>query len=234
MVERAHHQLVATLALLGLTTGCCPTLPPALGAPPELLTRPAPAPFTEVAAAPPPAPSASARPTTGPTPPKVQRALVLLDAGRHPAKLIRVTRERGEEVACDAPCNRVLELPEKAWFYVASPRSQATMLHQLYSPEDPVVWMKVRPTSTLGYRALHVSGIAAAAIGGALVLGALISIPWAKESQDGIHGAMFTGVAGILLTPSGGMMLLVSDVFLSHSELTFIDPRTRPDLKIHF
>ena len=166
MARPAPLRLLGTLALASLTTGC------AFG--PTWVSIPPPAPRAE-----PP-----------PEGPAVQRVFVTIDADRLPAKLIRLERGKDEEVVCEAPCNRVIEVPRRAWFYVAAEKSQPTALHNLHSPEDPVAWMRVDTSNTVTYHALKGLGIAHVAAGSAMMLGALISIPWAKESNAGILDAL--------------------------------------------
>ncbi len=210
MARSAPRRLLCSLAFAALTSGCA-LGPTWIGLPP---------------------PASPKEPL--PKEPEVQRVFVTIDADRLPAKLIRLERWKSEEVVCDAPCNRVIEVPRKAWFYITAEKSQPTMFHKLDSPEDPVAWIHVNTSNTVTYHALKGLGIVHVVAGSLMVLGSLISIPWAKKSQQGITDALATGTTGLMMVPTGTMFWMFSDMFLSRSEWTFKDPRKRPDLRVHF
>ena len=47
---------------------------------------------------------------------------------------------------CAAPCNRVIAVRKDAWYHVEAFAARPTRSFDLYSPQDPVVWLDVKTT----------------------------------------------------------------------------------------
>ena len=125
-----------------------------------------------------------------------------------------------ETPVCTAPCNRVLSVEKGARFHIRAPFARNTRSFELHSPQDPVVWLDYKATQSATHDAIYRVFVGTIVAGTALV-----------ESDGARTTFSAAGAAGLVLA------LPVSTVFglvvmaYSESDVTFLDPRRKPDLK---
>ncbi|MDI1452156.1 hypothetical protein [Polyangium sp. 6x1] len=180
------------------------------------------------ACAPPRRPSSPPRPASVAAAPE-QRVFVRIDAESSTTKLVE-EREDHDVPVCAAPCNRVIAVRKDAWYHVEAFAARPTRSFDLYSPQDPVVWLDVKTTRQSTYDTLYRVFLGTMIAGGALMLTGVIGAPFAEEkgAQTAFAAAGFTGL--LLLLPVSAVLGGVSSAY-STSNVTFKDPRTRPDLR---
>ncbi|MRG92231.1 hypothetical protein [Polyangium spumosum] len=173
-------------------------------------------------------PPLPAAPMPAASPPE-QRVFVRIDADHPTAKLVEA-REENDVPVCDAPCNRVIPVRKGARYHVEAFAARPTRSFELYSPHDPVVWLDVKTTAQSKYDTIHRIFIATVITSSALVLTGAIGTPLAeaKSTQAAFSATGFAGL--VLLLPVSAVL---GGISLAHStsNLTFKDPRTRPDLR---
>ena len=201
MSKGPRGKTVCASAMLLLTmTGCAP------------LRRP------PLPAAPPGAPAAPE-----------QHVHVRIDADRPAATLVEERRDQ-DVPACAAPCDRVIPVRKGARFHVEALGARPTSSFELYSPQDPVVWLDVKTSSQATYDTLYRIFLGTMITGGALMLTGVLGVPFAEEkgTQTALSAVGFTGLG--LLLPVSGILGGIAGAY-STSKVTFKDPRTRPDLR---
>ena len=174
---------------------------------------------------PPPIPAA---PKPAPPPPE-QRVFVRIDADNPTAKLVEERKDNDVPV-CAAPCNRVISVKRGARYHVDAFGARPTWSFDLYSPYDPVVWLDVKTTSQSTHDTIYRIFLGTIIVGGALMLTGAIGTPFAEEknTQTALSATGFAGL--MLLLPISGALGGISTAY-STSNVTFKDPRTRPDLR---
>ncbi|MDI3292118.1 hypothetical protein [Polyangium sp. 15x6] len=180
------------------------------------------------ACAPPRRPSSPPKPESVAAAPE-QRVFVRIDADHPAAKLVEERKDNDVPV-CAAPCNRVISVRKGARFHVEAFGARPTWSLDLYSPQDPVVWLDVKTTSQSTHDALYRVFLGTIIAGGALMLTGAIGTPFAEEkgTQTALSAVGFTGL--VLLLPVSSVLGGISAGH-STSKVTFKDPRTRPDLR---
>jgi hypothetical protein len=181
--------------------------------------------------------AACAPPPRPPVPPKLeiaaaapeQKVFVRIDADHPAAKLVEQRKDQDVPV-CAAPCNRVIPVRQGARLHVEAFGARPTTSFELYSPQDPVVWLDVKTTQQSTHDTIYRIFLGTLITGGALMLTGVIGTPLAEEkgTQTALAATGFTGL--ILLLPVSGILGGISAAY-STSNLTFKDPRTRPDLR---
>ncbi|TKD09556.1 hypothetical protein [Polyangium fumosum] len=174
------------------------------------------------------------RPPSEPKPESVaavpeQRVHVRLDADHPAAKLVEERKESDVPV-CAVPCERVIPVRQDARFHVEALGARSTRSFYLYSPQDPVVWLDVKTTPQSTHDTLFRVFLGTMIAGGALLVAGAIGTPFAEEkgTQTAFSAVGFTGV--VLLLPVSAILGGVATAY-STSNVTFKDPRTRPDLR---
>ncbi|MDI1480910.1 hypothetical protein [Polyangium sp. y55x31] len=174
------------------------------------------------------------RPPSGPRPESVavvpeQRVFVRIDADHPAAKLVE-ERNDNDVPVCAAPCERVIPVRKGASFHVEASGAGPTRSFDLYSPQDPVVWLDVKTTPQSTHDTLYRVFIGTIIAGGALMLTGAIGAPFVEDkgAQTAFSAVGFTGL--VLLLPISAVLGGVSNAY-STSDVTFKDPRTQPDLR---
>ncbi|MDC0747609.1 hypothetical protein [Polyangium mundeleinium] len=173
-------------------------------------------------------PPKPAAPPSAPAAPE-QHVHVRIDADQPAATLVEERRDQ-DVPACAAPCDRVIPVRKGARFHVEALGARPTSSFELFSPQDPVVWLDVKTTSQATYDTLYRIFLGTMITGGALMLTGVIGVPLAEEkgAQTALSAVGFTGL--VLLLPISGILGGISAAH-STSNVTFKDPRTRPDLR---
>jgi hypothetical protein len=174
-------------------------------------------------------PSPAIAPKKDPAAAPRQRVFVTIDADRKDAELVE-DGQGCETPVCTAPCNRVLSVEKGARFHIRAPFARNTRSFELHSPQDPVVWLDYKATQSATHDAIYRVFVGTIVAGTALALAGATAVPLV-ESDGARTTFSAAGAAGLVLA------LPVSTVFglvvmaYSESDVTFLDPRRKPDLK---
>ena len=166
-------------------------------------------------AAPPPRPGAL-----------IQSVQVVIESPISGAVLVENGAEGG--VVCRAPCRREVTVEEGARYSILAPDAQPTSQFELYSKEDPIVWLRHRPVfldTTWGFRG---ATIGAATVGGALVIAAAIlsSLPDADAAARARREAL--GISGLVMVLPVTTLFGILTAVYSDSAVDFKDPSLSP------
>jgi len=175
-------------------------------------------------------PVAPAQAAKAPEPPPSQRVYLSIDSDTSGAAFAE-SRPTCDMPICEAPCNRVITIKKDAQYRIIAPNAQSTRAFVLYSPQDPVVYLQYEGSPDSTNRVLRGFFLTTLLTGTVLMLGGLMGTPFVKdeETRTAFSAVGFTGL--VLALPLGAGVLGPISGAYSESNLKFLDPATRPDLR---